>query len=139
MIPKPDTALSMLSQRLMQSVVPACGSSYVMSDGAMTAMLIAALGQEMASGIDRRVTDGRAMLELLREGRAGGYLTDELSVTIEDTPASYRLADVNAWHDRLTHLVIRLHEKVEAAGDAELNDAIWQYLHDMAGRHQVPL
>ncbi|MDZ7684846.1 MAG: hypothetical protein U5O39_07410 [Gammaproteobacteria bacterium] len=49
------------------------------------------------------------------------------------------LEDVDAWHDALTRQLIGLHEAVEAAGDSELDEAIWRYLGDSASRHALPL
>ncbi len=137
MIPKPGSALRMISGRLLSAVVPTAGTSFAMSDGAMSAMLLGALAAELEEGVARRLEDGEAMLALLGRGEQAGHI--DLPARLPTEPVSMRLADVNAWHDALTAELIVLHERVEVSGDSALNEAIWEYLEATARRHALPL
>lgn len=137
MIPKPGSALRMISGRLLSAVIPTVGTSFAMSDGAMSAMLLGALAAELEEGVARRLEDGQAMLELLGRGKQAGHI--DLPPLLSRAPDSMRLADVNAWHDALTAELIVLHERVEGSGDTALNEAIWAYLDATARRHALGL
>lgn len=131
MIPHAPDAVRMIAQRMLSGVIPDLKSTYTMSDGSMLALLLMGLSGEVADGIARRLADIQELHLILAE--AG-------ETDIDPVPASMRLADVNAVHDRLTAKLIALHERIE--GDSardELCLRIWKYLGDHAARHQLHL
>lgn len=136
MIPHADNALRMLSQRLMTQLLPDLKSAYSMSDGALIGLLINALADELAEGIERRLEDIDEMRVILR--KAGANLTPEEVGTLDDELSSHTLGDVNARHDALTRVLISLHERCEQ-DDAlhDVEDEIWSYLHRTAKRHEI--
>ncbi len=136
MIPNTDDALRMLSQRLMNHLLPDLKSLYCQSDGMLVGMLMNAIADEVATGIDRRMKDIADMKTLLAKG--GSYLDAGTAVSSE--PLSLSLKDVNQLHDELTRHLIELHIRVEKDGSAdatELNSDIWRYLETTAGRHVI--
>ena len=135
MIPHTDDALRMLSQRLMTQLLPDLKTIYSLSDGALIGLLINAIADETAEGIQRRLDD-IAEMKLIFE-TAGALLSDSDKEVIRTDLASYRLADVNAHHDALTRILIRLHEMVEDKKLEALNQAIWDYLRRHAQRHKI--
>ena len=99
-------------------------------------LLMNAIADEIASGINHRMEDIADMAKLLKQGSAfnnTGNLADQ-------TPASLNLRDVNALHDQFTRELIKLHEIVERAGTgkaAGLDREIWRYFGTTAGRHTI--
>lgn len=136
MIPNTDDALRMLCQRLMTQLLPDLKTEYSQADGLLLGLLMNAIADEIASGIDHRMEDIADMATLLKQGSAfhnTGYVADQ-------APASFKLRDVNALHDQFTRELIKLHEVVEQAGTegaAELDSEIWRYLATTAGRHTI--
>jgi hypothetical protein len=136
MIPNTDDALRMLCQRLMTQLLPDLKTEYSQSDGMLLGLLMNAIADEVASGINHRMEDIADMTRLLKRGSAfhnTGNLADQ-------TPTSFKLKDVNALHDRFTHQLIKLHEIVERTGTEEaagLDREIWHYLETTAGRHTI--
>ena len=130
MIPNTDMALRMLAQRLMVQLLPDLGTAYSQSDGMLIGVLMNAIADEAAEGIDRRMKDIEEMQSLMED--AG--LPVEFS---RAAPESLRLADVNALHDRLTKRLIELHAQAEAESDAAQCDVIWGYLRRHAERHRI--
>lgn len=136
MIPHTDQALRMLSQRLMVQLVPDMKSIYSISDGALVGLLMNALADELAEGIQRRLDDLAEMRQILAEVMEA--LTPEEEELLETEPVSMRLADVDEHHDRLTRVIIRLHALSEEKSDlSSLNVAIWAYLRRHAARHAI--
>ncbi|MCZ6501533.1 MAG: hypothetical protein O6945_03355 [Gammaproteobacteria bacterium] len=136
MIPNTDDALRMLSQRLMNHLLPDLKSLYCRSDGMLVGMLMNAIADEVATGIDRRMKDIADMKTLLAKG--GSYL--DAGTVVSSEPLSLSLKDVNQLHDELTGHLIQLHIQVEKEGSAdatELNNDIWRYLETTAGRHVI--
>ncbi len=136
MIPNTDDALRMLSQRLMNQLLPDLKSLYCQSDGMLVGMLMNAIADEVATGIDRRMKDIADMKRLLAKGSS--YHDAATAVSCE--PLSLSLKDVNQLHDELTRHLIALHIQVEkegSTGAAELNSDIWRYLETTAGRHVI--
>lgn len=134
MIPNTDHALRNLSQRLLTSLLPELGSEYAMADGMLLGMLMNAVADELAEGIERRLTDIKEMKELLGQCE---LTADERPVLDRELP-DYSLKSVNARHDELTRILIRCHEQVEADSSLEaLNRAIWQYLWRHSNRHAI--
>ena len=136
MIPNTDDALRMLCQRLMTQLLPDLKTEYSQADGMLLGLLMNAIADEIASGINHRMEDIADMAKLLKQGSAfnnTGNLADQ-------TPASLNLRDVNALHDQFTRELIKLHEIVEHAGTgkaAGLDREIWRYLGTTAGRHTI--
>jgi hypothetical protein len=136
MIPNTDDALRMLCQRLMTQLLPDLKTEYSQADGMLLGLLMNAIADEIASGINHRMEDIADMARLLKQGSAfnnTGNLADQ-------TPASLNLRDVNVLHDQFTRELIRLHEIVERAGTekaAGLDREIWRYLGTTAGRHTI--
>lgn len=144
MIPHAGDALAMLSQRILSHLVPNLATTYGMSDGAMTALLLQMLVAEMETGIDRRLEDVEAMRAILREamdGLAVEQLPAEIATVVEQSPASMKLQDVNAVHDALTRVLIDLHARVDVDGPSpeqiNVNRRIWSYLDETAERHKA--
>lgn len=133
MIPNTDTALRMLSQRLMTQLLPDLKSTYSMSDGMMVGLLMNAVADEMSEGIHRRMTDIDEMLALL----ADVPLDDSQRQILNGELADYRLASVNARHDQLTRLLIDVQTWAEESENRDLQQQIWAYLRRHAERHQV--
>ncbi len=136
MIPHTDDALRMLAERLLTRLLPEIGSVYGQSDGMLVGLLMNAIADEVACGIDRRMQDIAGMQDLLLKGVA---FHDAGDMT-ERRPADYTLAAVNDLHDELTRHLIALHEALEesqedAAGLLEAE--IWRYLESMTGRHAI--
>lgn len=140
MIPHGASALRMLAQRMMASVLPDLKSTYAMSDGAMIGMLLTAMADEVESGVANRMIDIEAMKAIL--GRHGDQVenSDELLSLV---PASMHLTDVNVAHDILTRALIALHERVDvehpSEAQARLNREIFTYLHEHAERHKLSI
>ena len=136
MIPNTDDALRMLCQRLMTQLLPDLKTEYSQADGMLLGLLMNAIADEVASGINYRMEDIADMARLLKRGSAfhnTGNLADQ-------TPTSFKLKDVNALHDRFTHELIKLHEIVECTGIEEaagLDREIWRYLGTTAERHII--
>ena len=136
MIPNTDDALRMLCQRLMTQLLPDLKTEYSQADGMLLGLLMNAIADEIASGINHRMEDIADMARLLKQGSAfnnTGNLADQ-------TPASLNLRDVNALHDQFTRELIKLHEIVEHAVTekaAGLDREIWRYLGTTAGRHTI--
>ena len=146
MIPSAPDALRMLSQRILSHLVPNAASTYAMSDGAMVGMLLTALAGELESGIERRLTDIDAMKAIFRLAAAqldNAALPADLQAVLESGPASLTMSSVNETHDAHARVLIALHEVVDAAAAGEneraINEAIWQYLGEHAGRNVLPI
>lgn len=144
MIPHAGSALAMLSQRILSHLVPNLATTYAMSDGAMTALLLQMLVAEVESGIERRLEDIEAMRAIFREamdGLAVPQLPTDISTAVEQLPASMTLNDVNAVHDALTRVLIDLHARVDVDGSSpdqiNINRRIWSYLDESAERHKT--
>ncbi|MBQ76146.1 MAG: hypothetical protein CMQ20_14155 [Gammaproteobacteria bacterium] len=136
MIPNTDSALRMLSQRLMTQLLPDLKSEYSQSDGMLLGMLMMAIADEVATGIDTRMKDIADMKALLEQGR--DYHDAGLLTVAE--PASLSLKDVNQLHDDLTRHLIELHARVEIADSSEASQMlgdIWHYLEASTGRHAI--
>ena len=120
----------------MNQLLPDLKSVYCQSDGMLVGMLMNAIADEVATGIDRRMKDIADMKRLLAKGSS--YHDAATAVSCE--PLSLSLKDVNQLHDELTGHLIALHiqvEKVGSADAAELNSDIWRYLETTAGRHVI--
>ena len=135
MIPHTDDALRMLSQRLMTQLLPDLKSLYSLSDGALIGLLINAIADETAEGIQRRLDDIAEMKRLFVAGDA--LLSSRDKEVISSDLSSYRLADVNDHHDALTRVLVSLHEKTENDKTAVLNQSIWAYLRRHTQRHKI--
>jgi len=140
MIPNTDTALRLLNRRLMTTLLPDLNSTFVQSDGMLLAMLIENLATEMATGIENRLQDIRDLKAIFHQ--AIQIIRDKdldatLGKMMQLQPESMTLADVNSVHDEMQRTLIKLHEQVEILQHTELNDLIWQYLHDHSDRHQL--
>lgn len=136
MIPNTDDALRMLSERLMTELLPDLKTQYSQADGMLLGMLMNAIADEVAAGIDHRMKDIADMVLLLKQGSAF-HRADNV---VDQTPKSLKLKDVNLLHDRLTSELIRLHETVESAGTEEadeINREIWRYLGVTAKRYII--
>jgi|TARA_B100001964_G_scaffold244698_1_gene327329 hypothetical protein len=136
MIPNTDSALRMLSQRLMMQLLPDIKSEYNLSDGMLLSMLMMAVADEVATGIDTRMKDIAEMKGLLEQGR--GY--HDAGNLISAEPDSFSLKDVNQLHDDLTRHLIELHARVETAGTSEASQLvgdIWSYLEACTARHAI--
>jgi hypothetical protein len=135
MIPHTDDALRMLSQRLMTQLLPDLKSLYSLSDGALIGLLINAIADETAEGIQRRLDDIAEMKRLFVAGDA--LLSSRDKEVISSDLSSYRLADVNDHHDALTRVLVSLHEKTENDKTEALNQSIWAYLRRHTQRHKI--
>lgn len=135
MIPHADGALRMLSQRLMTQLLPDLKSLYSLSDGALIGLLINAIADETAEGIQRRLDDIGEMKIIFAAGEAQLSSRDKQDINTE--LSSYRLADVNDHHDALTRILVSLHQKTEDNDDETLNQAIWAYLRRHSQRHKI--
>ena len=133
MIPLPDQSLRNLSQRLMVSLLPEFGSEYAVSDAASLGLLMNALADELAEGIQRRLVDIEEMKVILARCVT---LEEERAILAADI-TSYTMASVNGRHDELTRLLIAWHEKSEVEDLPEVNEATWRYLHGHAERHAI--
>ncbi|MBT6585050.1 MAG: hypothetical protein HON77_12160 [Gammaproteobacteria bacterium] len=135
MIPHADGALRMLSQRLMTQLLPDLKSLYSLSDGALIGLLINAIADETAEGIQRRLDDIGEMKIIFAAGEALLSSRDKQDINTE--LSSYRLADVNDHHDALTRILVSLHQKTEDNDNETLNRAIWAYLRRHSQRHKI--
>lgn len=135
MIPHTDNALRMLSQRLMTQLLPDLKTIYSLSDGALIGLLINAIADETAEGIQRRLDDIAEMKLIFETGDA--LLTDSDRKAVSSPLSSFRLADVDAHHDALTRILISLHEKVEDKKMEALDQSIWAYLRRHTQRHRI--
>lgn len=135
MIPHTDDALRMLSQRLMTQLLPDLKTIYSLSDGALIGLLINAIADEMAEGIQRRLDDIAEMKLVFEAGEA--LLSDSDKEVVSSPLPSFRLTDVDAHHDSLTHILVSLHEKVEDKKMEVLNQSIWAYLRRHTQRHKI--
>ncbi|MDG1231189.1 MAG: hypothetical protein P8P91_02905 [Pseudomonadales bacterium] len=135
MIPHADGALRMLSQRLMTQLLPDLKSLYSLSDGALIGLLINAIADETAEGIQRRLDDIGEMKIIFAAGEALLSSRDKQDINTE--LSAYRLADVNDHHDALTRILVSLHKKTEDNDNETLNRAIWAYLRRHAQRHKI--
>ena len=133
MIPHTDTALRMLSQRLMTQLLPDLKSTYTMSDGMMVGLLMNAVADEVEEGIHRRMTDIEEMQQLL----SSVELDETQRIKLEEPLPDYRLATVNARHDALTRILIEVQTRAEHEQDDALQRQIWRYLRRQAERHIV--
>lgn len=135
MIPHTDGALRMLSQRLMTQLLPDLKSLYSLSDGALIGLLINAIADETAAGIQRRLDDIAEMKLIFIAGEA--LLSSRDKEVIIAELSSYRLADVNDHHDALTRILVSLHQKAEDKEIEALNQSIWAYLRRHSQRHKI--
>lgn len=135
MIPHTDGALRMLSQRLMTQLLPDLKSLYSLSDGALIGLLINAIADETAEGIQRRLADIAEMKLIFVAGEA--LLSSKDKEVSGAEMSSYSLADVNDHHDALTRLLVLLHEASEDDGFEALNQSIWTYLRRHTERHKI--
>ena len=135
MIPHADDALRMLSQRLMTQLLPDLKSLYSLSDGALIGLLINAIADETAEGIQRRLDDIAEMKRIFIAGEA--LLSSKDKEVTGAELSSYRLADVNDHHDALTRILVLLHEASENKGFEALNQSIWTYLRRHTQRHKI--
>jgi len=144
MIPYPYTNLGVIANRIMLNVLPDLKSEYVMSDTGMMAMLLAVMQGEMAAGIKNRMTDIDAMkgifTDALKVIKDAGLKSD-IDAVISLHPESLSMQDVNALHDKLSRMLIRLHEEAESGQLERLNSDIWRYLEEHASRYvlEVPI
>ncbi len=135
MIPHTDDALRMLSQRFMTQLLPDLKTLYSLSDGALIGLLINAIADEVAEGIQRRLDDIAEMRLIFEAGAA--LLSSGDKEVISSCLPSYRLSDVNDHHDALTRILVALHKKAEDKKMAGLNQSIWAYLRRHAQRHRI--
>lgn len=136
MIPNTDDALRMLSQRLMTQLLPDLRSTYSLSDGALIGLLMNAIADETAEGINRRMKDIKELQQIFDS--AAGLLNDGQKEDIANTLESYRLADVNKLHDAYTRVLIDLHSRCESDENLQtLNNQVWAYLQRHAERHTI--
>jgi hypothetical protein len=135
MIPHTDGALRMLSQRLMTQLLPDLKSLYSLSDGALIGLLINAIADETAEGIQRRLDDIAEMKLIFIAGEA--LLSSRDKEVISAELSSYRLADVNDHHDALTRILVSLHQKAEDKEIEALNQSVWAYLRRHSQRHKI--
>ena len=134
MIPHADTALRMLSQRLLTQVAPDARTSYSASDGMILGLLMNAVAEDLGEGIERRCVDITEMRGLLARGQR---FYEPANVA---EPASLKLADVDRCRDALTRELIQLQAAIETMTnkDAEaLASDIWRYLEDSTRRHAI--
>ena len=108
-----------------------------MADGALLGLLMTAVADEMAEGIDRRLADIEEMKQIL----AACQLSDDETEILQQPLTGYNLKAVNDHHDAVTRILINWHEQsetVESLGG--LNTEIWHYLRRHSERHtiQVP-
>jgi len=136
MIPNTDDALRMLSQRLMTQLLPDLSSTYSLSDGALIGLLMNAIADEIAEGINRRMVDIKEMQQIFDS--AASLLNDGQKAEIANIVESYRLADVNQLHDAYTRVLIDVHSRCESDENLQkLNNQIWAYLQRHAARHSI--
>ena len=133
MIPLPDQSLRNLSQRLLVSLLPEFGSEYAISDAASLGLLMNALADELAEGVQRRLEDIEEMKVIL----ASCVTLEEERAILAADMTSYTMKSINGRHDDLTRLLIAWHEKSETENLLDLNEAIWRYLHRRAERHAI--
>lgn len=134
MIPLTDQSLRNLSQRILVTLLPEFSSEYAMSDAASLALLMNAIADELAEGIQRRLEDIVEMQTILSGCVTTGVERDIVERTLE----SYTLKAVNERHDELTKLLVIWHEKSESDDAlAALNADIWHYLRHHANRHAI--
>jgi hypothetical protein len=134
-IPRPDSALMDLAARIGSTIAPAMPTSYGAADAGIISMLMMALAREAASGVERRMADGRELKALFEEAvhapdadRRNAYQTGE--------PASVSHADVSEWLDQGLELLIELHAWAELH-DEDLNAGIWDFLERHTERHKL--
>lgn len=140
MIPYTADAIRMLSQKILTGVLPEIGSTYVMSDTAMLAMLLSALADEAESGISRRLKDVSEMTLIFAEAKAAGIEVSEAPAEFNLMSSDMTMSSVNQVHDRMTESLIRLHMQVETnPAQAELNEKIWRYLAASQERHALAI
>lgn len=140
MIPHPSSALTMLSGRLMMQLLPDLKSAYNVSDGMLLGILLNALAEELESGVENRLQDIREMQDLFRIALGTLQrpdLPEEIETLVQQQPADMTLKTVNDFHDRMTRVLIALHEIVEAKGLDSLNADIWAYLDRQVQRHHI--
>ena len=135
MIPHADDALRMLSQRLVTQLLPDLKSLYSLSDGALIGLLINAIADETAEGIQRRLDDIAEMKRIFIAGEA--LLSSKDKEVTGAELSSYRLTDVNDHHDALSRILVLLHEASENKGFEALNQSIWTYLRRHTQRHKI--
>ena len=134
MIPNTDLALRNLAQHLLVSILPDLSTEYAMSDAALTGVLMNAIADEIAEGINRRLIDIEEMQVLLATCELGAVERSVLSGSLPN----YTLKEVNARHDALTSMLIVWHEKSEQEESlTDLNLEIWRYLQRHSQRHTI--
>ena len=136
MIPDTDDSLRLLSQRLMTQLLPDLKSEFNLSDGMLIGLLMNAIADEIAYGIDRRMKDITDMKILLEKGSNFHDSGDATSAE----PANLELQSINDLHDNLTRHLIKLQGFVEEQSSEEaieLGKQIWKYLETTAGRHAI--
>ncbi len=140
MIPFVQDSIKTISQKILMGVLPEIGSTYVMSDTAMMAMLLSALAEEAESGVARRMKDISDMTMIFTQAKALGLDVDIEQDQVELSALDFELSSVNKLHDRMTVRLIELHSKIETDGNFEdFNQAIWKYLGESQERHALAI
>ncbi|MBD3649043.1 MAG: hypothetical protein HUJ31_16685 [Pseudomonadales bacterium] len=140
MIPHPGSALTMLSGRLMMQLLPDLKSAYNMSDGMLIGILLNALAEELESGVKTRLEDIGEMREVFRQAldsHGAAALPADLESLIDQQPVDMSMNSVNELHDRMTRVLIDLHEMSESEAWDALNGEIWAYLGRQVMRHHI--
>ncbi len=119
--------LGFIAYKLGMDIAPATNTNYDASSAGSFAMLLGALAQEADRAVATRMADIEEIRALLNE-----------ATSLPQTPASWHLDDVNALHAQALDALIERHRWAEE-NDADLNQAIWQFLNAHAERHALLL
>lgn len=143
MKPTLGDVLSAISARVAGNLLPALPAGYLQSDAMVLALLLAGAAEEQERGADVRKADieeMRAIFDAARQHLEPGRLRDRVAAAGDDRPASLRIADLDACHDRMRRVLVELHEAVESASEErsrEIEASIWKHLRASVGRHAM--
>ena len=135
-------AATAIGTRILPALDP---DSYAAGDAKMLAALLILMAQDAGRVADRLSRENRAMRALFADAAetpVGVALAGKLAEAASSSDESLIVDDLEGEHDRLTAILIDLHETVEqsSADWAErLNTRIWSFLKQAAEARAVML
>jgi len=140
-IPRASRALTDLAVKLATDLAPEMRTEFGAANAGLMSLLLLALAQEQERAVAVRMADVEEISALFTQAEqqhpeAAG--AGERAAWCECQPKSLMVSDVDRFHGRGLELLIALHIFAETE-DAELDQAIWDFLARHTERHGFAL
>ncbi len=137
MKPEADQILGLSAFQLLGTLSPLLPDAYAQGSASLIAFMMMLSAQEYERAADIRAkenADMRALFAALAPGVRDAALKTKLESAARGTQTSLTISALDAQNYELRHVLIALHECVDAADDAGASKAIWALLKRMADR-----